>query len=261
MSTYVVVNKSAISKSDLEDLQFGWSVLVQCDKASAVLVLAVSLDVEHAVESTLGDVDLDLHSVRQTADDHLGSWEVRPELRCAVCNGEITFRKNCSAEVLNFLTYCKGLPDLQSSLRCTGRWLCGWWRCRRRWCRTSWCRTGPGKYCSSVRSTCCRDSQSPRRTQEEEVGRTWRSIHVCLAHSQTRLGRCSCPSRQRPFLSPSHTRSVLFRPPSCPWRQDSWCSRRCGRGRSQVGRCKRQTGRAQSPFQSGKLVLKIMNFN
>lgn len=53
----------------------------------------MSLDVEHAVESTLGDVDLDLHSVRQTADDHLGSWEVRPELRCAVCNGEIAFRK------------------------------------------------------------------------------------------------------------------------------------------------------------------------
>jgi hypothetical protein len=88
--------------------------LVQCDKASAVLVLAVSLDVEHAVESTLGDVDLDLHSVRQTADDHLGSWEVRPELRCAVCNGEITFRKKLLGrgfEFFDLLQRTSGSPE------------------------------------------------------------------------------------------------------------------------------------------------------
>lgn len=52
----------------------------QIDNTTTFLILAVSLDIQYAVETGLGYMDLHLYSISQATDNHIGAWEVRTEV-------------------------------------------------------------------------------------------------------------------------------------------------------------------------------------
>lgn len=70
------VEQSAAAEVNLEDLRLWRIVAREVYDASTLFVLAVSLHIQHAIESGLGKMDLNLHAVGETADSHFRSREV-----------------------------------------------------------------------------------------------------------------------------------------------------------------------------------------
>lgn len=71
---------AAAAEMDTEDFGTRYCFAGQIDDTTTFLVLAMSLYIEHAVEARFGDVNLHLDSIGQTADHHVGSWEIGTEV-------------------------------------------------------------------------------------------------------------------------------------------------------------------------------------
>lgn len=71
---------AAAAKVNSEDFGAWHRFTSQIDNTSALLILAVSLDIQDAIEAGFGYMDLDLHSISQATDHHVGAWEVSTEI-------------------------------------------------------------------------------------------------------------------------------------------------------------------------------------
>lgn len=71
---------AAAAEVNAEDFSAWHRLSGQIHNTTAFLIFAVSLYIKHAIEAGLCNVDLDLDTISQTADNHVGTWEVRPEV-------------------------------------------------------------------------------------------------------------------------------------------------------------------------------------
>lgn len=68
------------AKVNAEDFGTWYSFSCQVDNTTTLLILAVPLNIEDAIEARFGDVNLHLNSIGQATDNHVGTWEVGAEV-------------------------------------------------------------------------------------------------------------------------------------------------------------------------------------
>lgn len=79
--THVDMNQSTITELNLEYLSPWQWVRWQCYDPPTLFVFTVAFHIKHAVEFRFCNVYLHLNTVRQTAHNHLWSWEHRSKRR------------------------------------------------------------------------------------------------------------------------------------------------------------------------------------